>query len=405
MSDDPKDLSEAKHRVDVQHDQGGPFVQAVDATSMAMIVTESRLPDNPIIFANSAFLNLSGYTFEEIIGRNYRFLYGADTDPEAAAKVDRALRTTGDALLELMLYRKDGRGIWVMQHVSTQHDDGNVARHFASFWDIDSRVRAEQEVRRAHDLLEQRVARRTRDLTRTIEELRRENDRRRAAEEVLLHTLDDKELLLTQRELLVKEVNHRVKNTLQMVSSLLTVQAGTTREPAVAEGLNAAVRRLNRLAEIHQLLYQSTEFGVSVALDAYLAYLCENLMLAAEVAADRVRMTVEVEEGRWSPDEAIPIALIVNEAVTNALKHAFPENRHGTVTVSLRQVGQNFYELTIADNGVGGGKLERPGSLGMKLIHTFARQLRGTVQTGADGGTRITVRFLHTELEPPRLAE
>jgi PAS domain S-box-containing protein len=139
---------EVKKDLEAQHEEGGPFVQAVEATSMAMIVTDCESPDNPIIFANDAFLALSGYEREEVLGRNYRFLYGSRTDPETAAKVARALSATGDVSLESLLYRKDGQGIWVMHHVSVQHDNGSVRRHFASFFDIDRRVRAEREVRR-----------------------------------------------------------------------------------------------------------------------------------------------------------------------------------------------------------------------------------------------------------------
>jgi two-component sensor histidine kinase len=319
--------------------------------------------------------------------------------------VEEALNARGDIAQELVLYRKDGQGIWVMQHVGVQYENGEIRRHFASFWDIDRRVRAEREVRRSHALLEQRVAMRTRELSRMVDDLRRENEKRRAAEEVLKHTLEDKDILLHQREVLTREVNHRVKNTLQMVSALLTVQAATTTEKAVSDGLQAAIRRLDRLAEIHQLLYESEEAGMAVSLSSYLQFLCDHLILASDLSSEHVALSVDAEEGHWSADEAIPIALIVNEGVTNALKHAFPNNRQGVVTVGLHHVGQNFHELVISDNGVGAHGMKRSGSLGMKLIDTFARQLRGTVHISNETGTRITVRLLHEPAEDPPIAE
>lgn len=401
----PKEESQAKRDLEVRQEKGGAFVQAVDTTSMAMIVTDCRARGNPIIYANPSFLELTGYSADEIIGQNYTILYGQHTDPEAARKVKEALNATGDIVLELMLYRKDRRGLWVLQHVSVQREDGEVKRHFASFWDIDRRVRAEKEVRRARALLEQRVAMRTREIARTVEDLRRENEKRRAVEETLLHTLADKEGLLRQREALVHEVNHRVKNTLQMVSSLLTVQAGLSPEPGVAEGLASAIRRLDRLAEVHQLLYEAAEIGAGITLSTYISLLCDRLLLASDADTRRITMEVDIEEACWSADEAVPIALIVNEAVTNSLKYAFPEGRTGTISVSLQAIGPSLHELVVADDGVGGPAGPRPGSLGMKLIGTFARQLQGSMSFEGTTGTRIAVRFRHEDLEPPRLAE
>lgn len=404
MVGQPK-ASQAQQKLDVQHQVGGPFVQAVDATSMAMIVTDPHAPDNPIIFANGAFLALTGYSLDEVIGKNYHMLYGPRTDPQTAKKVDEALHARGDIVLESLLYRKDGRGIWVMQHVSIQRENGEVKRHFASFFDIDRRVRAENEVRRAQGLLEQRVKRRTSELSRLVADLQRENQKRAAAEEVLRHTLADKEHLIQQREVLIREVNHRVKNTLQLASALLTVQAGTTQDESVAKGLKAAIGRLGRLAEVHRLLYESSNVTIGVNLDAYLTELCQQLVLASD-RFGRITLDVAVDEGVWSADEAIPIALIVNEAVTNALKHAFPDNRSGTIGVALRDIGQSLYELAITDDGVGGETPIRPGSLGMQLIETFARQLQGALTIDHDGGTTVAVRFLHADEGPkPPIAE
>lgn len=402
---DQQDGAFVKHDLESRHAQGGPFVQAVDTTSMAMIVTDCTAPSNPIIFANDAFLALSGYSRDEVLGKNYRLLYGQKTDPETERKVEQALNATGDVVLETLMYRKEGNGIWVMHHVGVQRENGEAKRHFASFFNIDRRVRAEEEVRRAHDVLEQRVERRTRELTQAIERLQRENQKRIAAESVLRHALDDKEHLLKQREFLVREVNHRVKNTLQVASAFLAVQAGTTTEQTVANGLRAAMARLDRLSDVHRLLYESSDVALGVQLAGYLADLCHHLMVANEGDSKRITMDVDIEEGWWPADEAIPIALIVNEAITNSLKHAFPNSRSGAISVGLRGVGHDFYELVVADNGVGGETPVRPGSLGMKLIDTFSRQLRGGLVLNHDRGTKITVKFPHTYKDVSRIAE
>lgn len=113
--------------------QSGPFAAAVEATRMPMVITDPSLADNPIVFANAAFLQMCGYDRDEVLGQNYHFLSGPDTDPEVARKIDAALGARQDFTLEVQFYRKGGGPFWTMQFVSPVIDqDGRITQHFAS---------------------------------------------------------------------------------------------------------------------------------------------------------------------------------------------------------------------------------------------------------------------------------
>jgi PAS domain S-box-containing protein len=158
-------------------------VAAVEATRMPMVVTDPTLDDNPIVYVNQAFVDLCGYAREEVLGQNYFFLAGANTDPEVESRIRAAMRAEEPLNQEVMLYAKDGREVWAAQFVSpVRNADGIVIQHFASFWDITRRVRAERRTQRLNEILEQRVADRT-------QELQAELSHRHGLEEVLMASL------------------------------------------------------------------------------------------------------------------------------------------------------------------------------------------------------------------------
>ena len=127
----------AEERVEDFHSRGGPFVAAVEATRMPMVVTDPTVGGNPIVYVNQAFIDLFGYTREEVLGQNYFFLAGTNTDPEVESHI-RAANTAEEPLnQEVLLYAKSGREVWAAQFVSPVHDDeGRIVQHFASFWTL-----------------------------------------------------------------------------------------------------------------------------------------------------------------------------------------------------------------------------------------------------------------------------
>jgi PAS domain S-box-containing protein len=208
------------------------------------------------------------------------------------------------------------------------------------------------------------------------------------AEEQVRRSLNEKNVLLS-------EVHHRVKNNLQMVSSLLSLQAHGAKGAGQADVLAVAQNRIRSLALIHERLYASGDMTVLDMAD-YLGKLVGRLASTYDISASRVKIRTDIENVRMSIDTAIPCGLIVNELVTNSLKHAFPGGRTGRITAGLLKAGDGEYALSVEDDGVGfpdGLDPARTDTLGCRLITNLAEQLGGSVELDRRGGTKFTVRF------------
>ena len=142
-----REQENAKQKVETEEARGGPFVAAVEKTLMPMLIADPTLPENPIVFVNAAFMEMSGYAREEVLGKDYHFLSGFDTNPEVTRDIDIALRAGETIIREVELYRKDGKHLWVLHHVAPVFEDGRVRHHFASFIDI---TRRKAKIGRAH---------------------------------------------------------------------------------------------------------------------------------------------------------------------------------------------------------------------------------------------------------------
>lgn len=354
---------------------------------MPMVVTDPTIDGNPIVYVNQSFIDLFGYSHDEVLGRNYFFLTGPDTNPEVERHIRAAMKADEPLTLEVSLRAKDGREVWAAQFVSPVHDDqGRVIQHFASFWDITRRVRAERRTQRLNEVLEKRVKERT-------QTLQNELDRRQALEAVLTESIREKDQLLSQRSVLLHEVNHRAKNSLAMAVSMLRLQMTRQDNPVVSETLETAIQRLDHLARIHELLYRQDSNDVqSVDMASYLTELCRNFGHLRSPEDQRIELTSDADDITLDVDRAINVALIAGEAITNALKHAFPDNRRGAIRVGLHQEGGDVL-LSIEDNGVGLPATRRTGAMGMRLIEGMARSLNGTLAIEGERRTRIQVRF------------
>jgi len=374
--------------------KGGPFVIAVEATRMPMVVTDPTVADNPIIYANAAFLEMCGYELEEVLGQNYLFLSGQKTDPQTESRILAAMSARQDLVEDMQFYRKNGAPIWVAAFIRPVVERNMVVQHFASFIDISRRVELEHELSNAKATLERRVALRTRRLEEANARLEEEVERRRRMEAVLRDTLTQREEDIRYRTFLAREVDHRTKNALQMASSLLDLQASRTADDRAREALRDARNRLMRMSEVHALLYQDENPG-SIDFAAYLHRITRDLGETLQPSPGQVDLDVDADEVHWGPDLAIPLGLLVGEAITNAMKHAFPEGRKGLIRILLHAVGGGLMRLTIEDDGAGLPTKRRQGSLGMELIDIFADQIKGkvAVEPGREGGTRLDVTF------------
>lgn len=198
---------------------------------------------------------------------------------------------------------------------------------------------------------------------------------------------------IAQRDLMMEEMNHRVHNNLQIIASLLSMQADSTHRADVRAEFAVARDRVRALAILYRHLSVRTTPG-RVALRPFIEELCRQLVEAERAAPDnRVVMIVDVDPVDIAADRADSLTLLITEAVSNAVQHAFPDGRTGTITVSLRQEGDGAL-LRIQDDGMGlPADAEGGPALGLKLIRGFASHLGGTAEIGGVGGTLVLVRF------------
>lgn len=211
---------------------------------------------------------------------------------------------------------------------------------------------------------------------------------------------------LRQRDLLMAEIHHRVKNNLQIVASLLNLQAGRLRDPRARAEFATARDRVQALATLHRHLYTNRTFEV-IALRPFLEELGNQLFAAmGERPGQRIKLAVEADELEILTDQAVSLALLITETVTNAIKHGFPDARSGTVTIAVHAEGDEV-TLTVRDDGLG-LRLEdnaQDRGIGLTLIRGFAQHLGGEVEIRQAGGTELRLRFTlrrrEAEPEPP----
>lgn len=198
-----------------------------------------------------------------------------------------------------------------------------------------------------------------------------------------------------EKDLMLSEIHHRVKNSLQVVSSLLRLEAGRIQDPAVAEMLQITQNRVRSMALIHQTLYQSKDFA-HVDFHAFLQSFIPPLIQSYSIHPEEISLAFHVAEVRLPIDAAIPCGLIVNELISNALKHAFPDGRRGTITIEFTQQPDHDAILSVEDDGVGvpeGFSFEDSETLGIQLVYMLAGQLGGAVTVERSPLTRFAVRF------------
>ena len=368
----------AERHMEAVRQQGGMFVEAVRVTRMPMLVTDATLPGNPIIFANRAFIELSGYAEEELLGQDPHFMNGADTDLTSIRQYEAAIEDRRDETLELLQYRKDGAPFRAMLFASPLDDgQGRVTNHFLSYLDITRRYDAEAQLRSLTSELETRVGKRTQDLEASNEKLQ-------AANEKLSK-------ILAERQMLLSEVNHRAKNSLAVAASLLAIQGRRQPDRAVRALFDEAQDRLNAMARVHDLLSKS-ESDQRVDLATYVTDLCEALRPITE-DADRVRFEVNAESGILvEADTAFALGIVLTELITNAVKYAFPPPRGGTIFARAQRGEPGRIEVSIKDDGIGMASF-REGSLGYGLVRSLVQQIDGTIAVQSDPGLTVTISF------------
>lgn len=196
-----------------------------------------------------------------------------------------------------------------------------------------------------------------------------------------------------ENELLLKEIHHRVKNNLEVVSSLLALQSAKIEDPDVQDAMLASQNRVQSMGILHQKLYQSEHLAF-IEMKNYFQNLCENI-LDSYNETDRINVDIDMKEIELDLDTAVPVGLIVNELLTNSLKYAFPAGKKGEIKLSLESVDKDNLSLKISDNGIGKSlntKAKGTG-FGTQLVDLLTRQIDGKLVQEVNNGTIISINF------------
>jgi PAS domain S-box-containing protein len=314
--------------------------------SVTEIATITDLEDR-FTFVNQSFLQTYGYVPDEVIGKSVSMLWSPNNPPHLLEDI-LSQSKTGNWRGEVLNRKKDGTEFPLSLKTSQVRDEkGNILGLVGISEDITERKKADEQLRSS----------------------------------------------LREKEALLREIHHRVKNNLQVISSLLHMQAARSSEEKIKSVLEESEHRIRSMALIHEALYRTYSFS---ALD-FGAHLRELVAaLTRSYGRPGVNTTTEVEGVELPIDAAVPCGLIANELITNALKHAFPSQKNGTITVGLNRRSPELVELSVRDDGIGFPSdldYREMTTMGMNIIESLVQQIDGVMTLDTSKGTTFVVAF------------
>jgi len=194
-----------------------------------------------------------------------------------------------------------------------------------------------------------------------------------------------------ENELLMKEIHHRVKNNLEIVSSLLALQSAQIDDSKTKEAMTEGQNRVNSISIVHQKLYQGTNLG-SIEMKDYFLNLSQSI-LDSFGAEEKVKLNLAMEKLDLDIDTAVPLGLIINELLTNTIKYAFPEGNKGTITIKLEKHNDQHLHLVVTDNGIGKSGITHGTGFGTQLVSLLTQQVNGTMKEETEDGTTHIFNF------------
>lgn len=322
--------------------------EALRQNPNAIILTDTK---GIINYVNPAFEKQTGYSFDEAFRKNPMSLLSSDkTDVSAKKEIGEKISTGNVWKGEFLNRKKSGEQYWASVQIGPIKDsDGNII----------SCVAIEQDI----------------------------TEKKQNAEQVK-QSLDEKEVML-------KEIHHRVKNNLQVISSLLKMQSENHSNAETVEALKVSRSRIVSMALVHENLYNTPDLA-SIDMKKYIDKLSMNIFAAFGVGNNKVAFHSDVNNVKLGLDTAIPLGLMMNEIITNSLKHAFPSSDCGEINVKLEKDLNEYFHLCVKDTGIGIPKdfLTKPnGTLGKQLIKTLCSQLDGEMHINNGCGTEFLIDF------------
>jgi PAS domain S-box-containing protein len=330
------------------------------AEMMPQIVWVTR-PDGWNIYHNQRWVDYTGLTLEESYGHAWLSALHPDDKQRAGDAWQRATPQNEIYSLECRLRRADGAyRWWLIRGVPRLNEQGIIQKWYGTNTDI-------------HDLKQN--------------------------EENIKYVSNNLQAALNEKEVLLKEVYHRVKNNLQVVSSLINLQARPVKNEEAKGLLKQSADRIKAMALVHEKLYQSRDLA-KIDFGDYIGSLVDSLLYGFGITSNQVKLSTDIKGIILGIDRAIPCGLIINEVLSNALKYAFPPGQQGIIDISFTH-DQNEYKLVVSDNGVGlpdGFDIYKSKTLGLQLVTGLAiNQLEGQINLDKNKGTSITIHFPYEE--------
>ncbi len=213
-------------------------------------------------------------------------------------------------------------------------------------------------------------------------------DRKRAEEQI--------KASLREKEVLLQEIHHRVKNNMQLIISLLRLQAKNIEDKHYVDMIKESENRINSMALIHEKLYMSKDFS-KIDFTEYVRSLVNHLFISNAIDTNKIRLKMDIEDVSFDLESAIPCGLLINEIISNCLKHAFPNDQKGEISIALSSVNENQISLIVRDDGIGISEkidIKNANSMGLHLIEVLAEgQLRGKLELDRTNGTKYNIKF------------
>ncbi len=247
--------------------------------------------------------------------------------------------------------------------------------------------KSEEALSRARDELEDRVRERTSELQKANTLLIKEILERRSVESELKHSLAEKDVLL-------KEIHHRVKNNLQIISSLLNLQSRKLKDEKVLSYFVESNNRIRSIATLHEQLYSSKDLS-KIDFSAHIRNMANHLLRSYGMGRDSIKVVIDSERIYLDINKAIPCGLIVNELVSNAIKHGFAGKTRGEITIGFKKVG-NKYLLRVSNNGIKFPRdldIDSSATLGLELVSSLSKQLKGAITMSSEDVTEFKLEF------------
>lgn len=353
-------------------------------------------PSGLFLGCNTAFENLIGHQREEVSNKS---IY--DLVPDELADIfkekDLALLSNREVQVQEFEFKEDNENsrVILLHKAVFPHLDGQPGGLIGAVIDVTARKQAEAKLRQAYDEVEGLVRERTAELLEANIALRKEIMVRQRAEDQITASLQEKVVLL-------REIHHRVKNNLQIISGLIELSTNRTRNREAQDLLKNAMDKINTMSFIHKQLYQSDRFD-QIDLGIHIRELVQYLMQLYGSRVLSVAYTIDSTDVYLTVTQAIPCSLVLNEVIANALKHAFTGRESGQIDISIRQTDDDRVIISVKDNGIGIPEevdLEKANTLGLKLIRKLTQQqLKGKIQIIRQGGTEIRIEFEITKEE------